>query len=251
MKRHIQNQLPADPFYSLVYSQNTFDFNYPGLSQWTHQIPNAPRACFVTLGPNLSYFASAKGHGSTWAGIPSDLSDKVQKAFDTPNCVSLGVNNAWFVMWPDGYYSWKFYGSYGGLDKTLRDAEPRTVDVSAIMPGRIYGERPPLLMDANERQYLAISPYNPEHYFVAFRDRTVKYNFAGAPEWIPQIEEVFREWQNEIAQSQYQQVSQPQWNSQTNGYLSPPTPAMYSPYNAMAASQPVITRSSSTDVSLY
>lgn len=58
------------------------------------------------------------------------MSDKVQKAFDTPNCVSLGVNNAWFVMWPDGYYSWKFYGNYTSLDKILRDAEPRTVDVS-------------------------------------------------------------------------------------------------------------------------
>jgi hypothetical protein len=131
---HAHEQEPANhSSWRLVYSQNTFDLNYPGLSQWTHNIPNAPRACFVTFGPNLSYFASAKAHGSVWAGIPSDLSDKVQKAFDTPNCVSLGVNNAWFVMWPDGYYSWKFYGSYEGLDKILRDAEPRTVDVSTAV----------------------------------------------------------------------------------------------------------------------
>jgi hypothetical protein len=153
-------------------------------------------------------------------------------------------------MWPDGYYSWKFYGSYGGLDRILRDAEPRTVNVSPTIPGEMDRGKPSPLTEANERQYLAISPYNPEHYFVAFRDRTVKYNFAGAPEWIPQLQEVFREWQNEIAQRQYQQFPQPQWNPQTNGYLSPPTPAMYSPYNAMAASQPAIARSSSTDVSV-
>ncbi|KAF2787561.1 hypothetical protein K505DRAFT_316474 [Melanomma pulvis-pyrius CBS 109.77] len=232
----------------MFYSQTTFDLNYPDLSRWTKTIPNAPRACFVTFGPNLSFFASARGHGSIWAGIPSDLSDKVQKAYDTPNCVSLGMNKAWFVMWPDGYYSWKFYGSYGGLDRILTDAEPRTVS------------------------YLAISPFNPEHYFVAFHDRTVRYNFVGCPEWLPQMQEVFTEWQAEILQRQgyqqpYQNQAQPQWNqySPSPGYLSPPTPGTplppystpattnfsnYSPYNATAAtfgSQPVISRSSSTD----
>ena len=125
----IRNETWADQFCTLVYSQNTFDQNYPSLSAWIKTIPNAPRAAYVTFGPNLSYFASAKGYGSIWAGVPSDLSDKVQKAYDTPNCVSLGLNNAWFVMWPDGYYSWKFYGSYKGLDDILKEAEPRTVSV--------------------------------------------------------------------------------------------------------------------------
>ena len=56
--------------------------------------------------------------------------DKIQKAYDTPCCVALGRDNSWFVMWPDGYYAWKFYGHYSGLDKILTDAEPRTVSVS-------------------------------------------------------------------------------------------------------------------------
>jgi hypothetical protein len=162
----------------ILYSQNTFDVSYPDLAAWTKTVPNAPRACFVTFGPGLSYFACAPGHGSIWAGAPSELTDKVQKAYDTPNCVSMGLNQAWFVMWSDGYYSWKFYGSYGGLDKILNESEPRSVS------------------------YLAISPYNAEHYFVAFKDRTVKYNFAGAPEWMPLMHEVFREWQVEILQRQ-------------------------------------------------
>ncbi|KAF2709803.1 hypothetical protein K504DRAFT_467744 [Pleomassaria siparia CBS 279.74] len=181
----------------IFFSQGSFETNYPDLSTWTGTIPNAPRACFVTFGPNLSYYASAPGHGSTWAGIPSDLSDKIQKAFDTPNCVSLGMAGAWFVMWPDGYYSWKFYGAYGGLDNILGMAEPRSVS------------------------YLAISPYNDQQYFVAFRDRTVKYNFTGAPEWLPQMQDVFSEWQTEIQQKQSYSQYQPyntastlhqQWN---------------------------------------
>lgn len=48
------------------------------------------------------------------------------------------MDNAWFVMWPDGYYSWKFYGGYGGLDRILTDAEPRSVSVS--LPGAGTGE---------------------------------------------------------------------------------------------------------------
>jgi hypothetical protein len=84
----------------------------------------------VTFGTGLSYFACAPGHGSTWAGVSTDLTAKVQKAFDTPSCVSLGMNEAWFIMWPDGYFSWKFYGNYKGLDKILNEAAPRSVSVS-------------------------------------------------------------------------------------------------------------------------
>jgi hypothetical protein len=114
-----------------VYSQDFFDANYPDLSRWTKTIPNAPRSCYVTFGLGYSYFASAPGRGSVWAAIPSELSDKIQKAYDTPCCVALGVNQAWFVLWPDGYYSWKFYGGYNGLDQILTDAEPRSVSVSS------------------------------------------------------------------------------------------------------------------------
>jgi hypothetical protein len=35
-------------------------------------------------------------------------------------------------MWPDGYYSWKFYGNYTGLDKILNEAAPRSVAVSVL-----------------------------------------------------------------------------------------------------------------------
>ncbi|KAF2467247.1 uncharacterized protein BDR25DRAFT_317004 [Lindgomyces ingoldianus] len=221
----------------IFYSQNTFDINYPDLSRWIKTIPNAPRQCVITFGPALSFFACAPGLGSIWAGIPGDLSDKVQKAFDTPCNVSLGMNNAWFVMWPDGYYAWKFYGGYATLDKILDAAEPRSVS------------------------YLAVSPYNADQYFVAFKDRTVKYNLS--PEWMPQMQEVFREWQVEIMQKQMEmmqkagfrqpqqpqqpqqpyrhsiagqyppQPTQPQWNpnpyptspaSPTPSYLNPSTP---------------------------
>ncbi|KAF2738423.1 hypothetical protein EJ04DRAFT_428937 [Polyplosphaeria fusca] len=244
----------------IFYSQIHFDINYPDLSRWTKTIPNGPRACHVVFGPGLSFFACAQGYGSIWAGVPGDLTDKVQKAYDTPTQVSLGVNNAWFVMWADGYYAWKFYGNYSGLDQILTTAEPRTVS------------------------FLAISPYNKEHYFVAFKDRTVKYNFIGAAEWMPQMQEVFSEWQAEImARQGYQQpwgqqpMNPQQWNaypptpntlgqpspglipvSPQSPYANPLTPP-YSPYNQYApppgqgypglyGPPPSMQRSSSTEV---
>ena len=85
--------------------------------------------------------------GSIWSGVPGDLTDKVMKAYDTPNQVALGVNNAWFVMWPDGYYSWKFYGGYSSLDKILDAAEPRSV---AVSPNIISSE---LALQHREMQY--------------------------------------------------------------------------------------------------
>ncbi|KAF2258382.1 hypothetical protein CC78DRAFT_587228 [Lojkania enalia] len=221
----------------IFYSQTHFDLNYPDLSRWTKTIPDAPRACHVVFGPGLSYFACAQGYGSIWAGVPGELTDKVQKAYDTPAQVSLGLNNAWFVMFPDGYFWWNFYGNYAGLDQILKSAEPGTV------------------------AQLAISPYNKEQYFVAFKDRTVKYNFIGAPEWMPQMQEVFNEWQAEIMQRQAYRQSQQyfapmppsqQWSNYppTPGYPSPPVPATplppysspitppYSPYSPYGAPGP-------------
>ncbi|KAF2691570.1 hypothetical protein K458DRAFT_411301 [Lentithecium fluviatile CBS 122367] len=196
----------------IFYSQIHFDANYPELSAFTKTVPNAPRSCFVTFGPGYSYFASAPGRGSVWAGIPSELSDKIQKAYDTPCCVSLGKDNAWFVMWPDGYYAWKFHGHYSGLDKILTDAQPRSVS------------------------YLAISPYNKHHYFVAFRDRTIKYNFTGAPpEWMQQMQEVFNQWQAEIAQ---QIQPRPQTFVPPNVASYAPHPQPWNPYPAQQQQPP-------------
>jgi len=65
-----------------------------------------------------------------WGGIPSELEDKVRKAYDVPSCVGLGKHDAWVVVYPDGYIAWKFYGHYSALDKILTEAEPRSVTVS-------------------------------------------------------------------------------------------------------------------------
>ncbi|KAF2632833.1 hypothetical protein BU25DRAFT_427670 [Macroventuria anomochaeta] len=170
----------------LFYSQTYFETNYTDLSRWTKTLPNASRTCFVTFGLNLSYFACAPGHGSIWAGIPSELEDKVRKSFDTPSCVSLGAHNAWFVLWPDGNCSWKFNGHYHALDKILTEAAPRSVS------------------------YVAISPYNKHHYFVAFRDQSLKYDFTGAPtEWMKLMKEVFDAWAAERLQKPQQQFIPP------------------------------------------
>ena len=71
---------------------------------------------------------------------------------------------------------------------------------------------------------------------MAFRDRTIKYNFVGAPpEWMQAMQEVFSQWQAEIARQYapppgvtpgYSPQPQPQqWNSppipQQPGYMSP------------------------------
>lgn len=101
--------------------------------RWTKTLPNASSACFVTFGLNMSYFACAPGSGSIWAGIPSELEEKVRKSFETPSCVALGTNNAWFVLWPNGDCYWRLNGHYNGLDKVLSEAAPRSVSVSILI----------------------------------------------------------------------------------------------------------------------
>jgi hypothetical protein len=50
---------------------------------------------------------------------------------------------------------------------------------------------------------VAISPYHKEHYFVAFVDRSIKYNFKGAPkEWMALMTDVFEAWAAEGLQKQ-------------------------------------------------
>jgi len=211
-------------------------------------------------------------YGANWAGIPTDLSNKVQQAYDTPCLVSLGVGGAWFVMWPDGYYSWKFYGNYAALDKILDEAQPRSVAVSQ----RMQTLTAPFWM-LIYCQHLTISPYNKHQFFVAFKDQTVKYSLSS--EWMPQMREVFTEWQAEILQKQlaaqrqsqswlphrysvggpYPPAPQPSWNHQnypptpnTPQHLSPVTPgtpmsgyatpapsfSTYSPYGDPAPAPP-------------
>ncbi|KAF9699004.1 hypothetical protein EKO04_003232 [Ascochyta lentis] len=162
---------PEPLWYVGFYSQTYFEQTYTDLSQWTKTLPNASRTCFVTFGLNLSYFASAPGHGSIWAGIPSELEDKVRKSFETPCCVSLGAYGAWFVLWPRGLRSWNFYGHYKALDKILTEAGPNSIS------------------------YVAVSPYNEHHYFIAFRYQSIRYDFTGAPaEWMQLMTEIFEAW---------------------------------------------------------
>jgi hypothetical protein len=59
-------------------------------------------------------------------------------------------------------------------------------------------------------QYVAISPYNRQHYFVAFRDQSIKYDFTGAPpEWMKLMTEVFDAWRAERMQKPQQQYFLP------------------------------------------
>ncbi|KAF1830408.1 hypothetical protein BDW02DRAFT_101807 [Decorospora gaudefroyi] len=184
----------------LFYSQTYFDIHYPDLARWTKSIPGAARSCFVTFGQHLGYFACAPGHGSIWAGIPSELEDTVRKSFDAPSCVSLGMKDAWFVLYPDGRLAWNFHGHYSALNKILAD----------VVAGSVT--------------YVAISPYNKEHYFIAFRDRSIKYNFKGAPaEWMRLMTEVFDIWA--AARLQMQQSPPPQLHPQP--YLSVQEPQPY------------------------
>lgn len=57
---------------------------------------------------------------------------------------------------------------------------------------------------------------------MAFRDRTIKYNFVGAPpEWMQQMHEVFAQWQAEIAQ---------QAQMRRQSFAPPPPPPGVAPY---------------------
>ncbi|KAF1934194.1 uncharacterized protein M421DRAFT_415243 [Didymella exigua CBS 183.55] len=192
----------------LLYSQTYFENIYTDLVRWTKTLPNASSACFVTFGLNLSYFACAPGSGSIWAGIPSELEDKVRKSFETPTCVALGSHDAWFVLWPNGDFSWKFNGHYNALDKILTEAAPQSVS------------------------YVAISQYNKHHYFVAFRDQSIKYDFTGAPpEWMKLMTEVFDAWRAERLQKPQQQYFPPAGNTYPHVQpRQPPQPQQQAAY---------------------
>jgi hypothetical protein len=84
----------------------------------------------VTFGQNFSYFACAPGHGSIWAGIPSDLESRVKKSLVTPTCVGIGMKDAWFVLFSNGDLAWNLRGYYNSLNKILAEAAPGTVNVS-------------------------------------------------------------------------------------------------------------------------
>ncbi|USP82424.1 hypothetical protein yc1106_09698 [Curvularia clavata] len=176
---HVNNQEPVwyvgcktlDGEDKQFFSQTYFDVNYPDLARWSKSFSNAARSCFITFGQNFSYFACAQGRGSIWAGIPSDLEAKVRKSNETPTCVSLGAKNAWFLMYPDRRLAWDFHGHYSILNKIIVDAAPGAIT------------------------YVAISPYHQEHFFVAFHDGSVKYNFQGGPpQWTTLMNEVFSIW---------------------------------------------------------
>jgi hypothetical protein len=109
------------------------------------------------------------------------------------------MHNAWFVLWPDGNFSWKFHGNYSALGQILTQAAPRSVS------------------------YVAISPYSKHHYFVAFRDQSIKYDFTGAPtEWMKLMTEVFEAWAAERLQKPQQHFVPP--------HPSPyPSPQLYHP----------------------
>lgn len=193
----------------ILFSQQFFDINYPELSRWSKSIPNGSRFCRVTFGAApFSFFACAPGHGSVWAAVPSELTDKVQKAFETPSCVALGYGDSWFVSWPHGSSAWNFRGAYIELEQILSDAAPRLVT------------------------HLALSPYNPQHYFVVFNDNTVRYNFAGVPEWQGPVNDVMRMWHEDLMQRPTYQQPYPvmnapppqQWNSY-NPHVPPPVAA--------------------------
>ncbi|KAF2022226.1 hypothetical protein BU24DRAFT_417859 [Aaosphaeria arxii CBS 175.79] len=199
----------------MFQSQQFFDQNYPELSQWTKTIPNSARACRVTFGSApYSYFACAPGRGSSWAGVPSELTDKVQKSFDTPSCVSLGTNEAWFALWPDGYFAWNFHGQYQELEGIFKTIGPQSIGT------------------------LALSPYNPQHFFLALKDGTVRYNFAGIPEWTAPIQEIMNQWQAELFQRQQRMQQLP-----LSPPLSPPLgnaqgQMQWNPQNGMPAPAP-------------
>lgn len=75
-------------------------------------------------------------------------------------------------------------------------------------------------------QYVAISPYHKEHYFVAFRDQSIKYNFKGAPkDWLALMTEVFNSWAAEQHAKHPVPFAQPY--PQPNPYMQQQQQAMY------------------------
>lgn len=93
-------------------------------------------------------------------------------------------------MYPDRRLAWDFHGNYSLLNKIIVDAAPGAITVSISL----------FVADCLDTaltyiKYVAISPYHQEHFFVAFHDGSIKYNFQGAPpQWATLMNEVFAIW---------------------------------------------------------
>jgi hypothetical protein len=112
------------------------------------------------------------------------------------------------------------------LQCTRQDTDSRYTSIRVCE----YRMAPCMNRQINVYQYLAISPYNKEHYFVAFRDRSIQYNFTGAPpEWMRLMREVFDAWTAERTQPQQPLTPTPNaLYSQVQAYQQQPASCYYS-----------------------
>ena len=155
-----------------VHTHPAFDAMYPELARWAKATPGGPRRCAVALGPDgASFFGCAPGAGAVWTGIAPDLRAAVEARPDPPARVALGAHGAWVALWASGDAAWRFGGCYAELDRLLAHERAARGGVAS----------------------LAISPFHADHYFVVFRDASVRYSLS--PVWMPQMRAVFAEWQ--------------------------------------------------------
>ena len=76
----------------------------------------------VSLGSNASYFASSPAGGVACNRLPASFESlfNPQQPARVPTHVSLGVQDTWFALWPDGNSSCYLGDEYPNLETLLR-----------------------------------------------------------------------------------------------------------------------------------
>lgn len=88
------------------------------------------RVVNVAFAPNGGWYVFKKG-GARWSGLPKSLHEELREewyAQDGVECLSVGHNGEWFVLYESGVYNWE--GVHPTLDRLLRAQKVGGRDIS-------------------------------------------------------------------------------------------------------------------------
>ncbi|KAJ7146042.1 hypothetical protein C8R44DRAFT_756431 [Mycena epipterygia] len=111
----------------------------------------------TVFGPYHSYFSTSET-GLSWQNLGATLETAIMDRLKLgrPETVALGVRGAYVVLYDDSTLQHNLQEMYPTLQPLLDNAEERT--------------------KRNSITYVALSPYNAGHFFVAFGDGTAQFN---------------------------------------------------------------------------
>ncbi|KAJ7160919.1 hypothetical protein C8R46DRAFT_1353613 [Mycena filopes] len=138
-------------------NQDFFEADYLGPHYVKLAAFIAGKSARTVFGPYHSYF-STSASGLSWQNLPPALETNImgRLKLGRPKNVALGVRGAFVVLYDDSTLAYDLQGMYPALQSVLDSEEERK--------------------KRNSITCVALSPYFPGHYFVAFGDGTTQFN---------------------------------------------------------------------------